>query len=128
LLRFIWQVILVRKELLCPKLLQMRTLEKTLEERIQLRIEDYVAGRMNPSDRQDFECDMEVDYELQKDVARVYLRKLHLERKVKQHIEQMNRSQFLENQLSVCKSKTNDKCSSSNWWSKVKTKFNLKVA
>lgn len=100
---------------------------KTLEERIQQKIEDYVAGRLNPSDKKDFECDMEVDFELQKEVARVYLRKLHLERKVRLHIEQMNKAQLLEHQLIVYKSSLNNKCSSSNWWSKFKAKFNLKL-
>jgi hypothetical protein len=123
-LRFIWQAFLSGKHYFVPIFFRM----KTLEEKIQLRIEDYVAGRMNPRDKEDFECDMDVDYELQKDVARIYLRKLHLERKVKQHIEKMNQGQFLDNQLIVCKSKYNAKCSSTNWWTKVKTKLSLKIA
>ncbi len=98
---------------------------KTLEDRVQNRIEDYVASRMNEQEKEDFECDMDVDIELQKDVARVYLRKLHLERKVKQHIEKMNQGQFMDTQLVLIQNKFNQKCQAATWWSKMKSRFSL---
>jgi hypothetical protein len=53
------------------------------------KIEDYVNNRLVDAEKVDFEADMAMDKELEKEVARVILRKMQIERKVKEHIEKV---------------------------------------
>jgi hypothetical protein len=53
------------------------------------KIEDYVANRLPEIEKVDFEADMAMDKELEKEVVRLILRKMQIERKVKEHIEKV---------------------------------------
>ena len=51
------------------------------------KAEDYVANRMSETEKVDFEAEIIMDKELEQEVARMILRKMQIERKVKQHIK-----------------------------------------
>lgn len=53
------------------------------------KIEDYVANRLSEIEKVDFEADMAMDKEIEKEVARQILKKMQIERKVREHIEKL---------------------------------------
>lgn len=51
------------------------------------KIDAYVASRLSEIEKVDFEAEMMMDKELEKEVARQILKKMQIERTVREHIE-----------------------------------------
>ncbi len=53
------------------------------------KIDAYVTNRLSEIEKVDFEAEMMMDKELEKEVARQILKKIQIERKVREHIEKV---------------------------------------
>jgi hypothetical protein len=101
----------------------MKTLEVCFDSK---KIEDYIHNRLNANDNADFEADLTMDVDLQKEVARAILKKMVIEKKVREQIElsekERQKSLFMTNQLYT----TKKKCQISGvkmWWQKLSQNF-----
>ena len=100
----------------------MKTLEVGKVNFDSKKIEDYVENRLNANDRADFEADMMMEVELQKEVARAILKKMLVERKVREQVEASENlrktTQFLEKRL-VVKEESHSRFGFTDWWKKL---------
>lgn len=62
------------------------------------KIGQYVANRLSGNDKADFEAEMMMDKELEKEVARQILRKMQIDYKVKEHIQKAELERIMVNE------------------------------
>jgi hypothetical protein len=101
----------------------MKTVEVSFDSK---KIDDFVNNRLSANDAADFEADMVMDVDLQKEVARAILKKMVIERKVREQVElaekERQKSLFMTNQLYA----TEKKCQVSGvkmWWQRLSQNF-----
>ena len=62
------------------------------------KINQYVANRLSGNDKADFEAEMMMDKELEKEVAHQILRKMQIDYKVKEHIQKAELERVMVNE------------------------------